>query len=76
MFAIYSGLITLMLLLLLVFIIIPFSILGLIAIWVYRDAKRKEFNPAVWVLIVWIIPFFIGFILYLQFRSKTLEESR
>ena len=56
--------------LLLIFILIPFTVLICIVIWVYRDAKKRNLNAAVWVLIVWIIPFFIGFIYYLLFRKK------
>jgi len=62
-------------LLLLTFLIIPYSILIFLAIWVYRDAKRKEINAATWVLIVWIIPFFIGFIIYLTIRNKSVSNT-
>ncbi|KKK96604.1 hypothetical protein LCGC14_2661110, partial [marine sediment metagenome] len=48
--------------LLAIFIIVPFVILTFIAIWVYKDAKKKGINTVVWVLTVWIIPFFIGFV--------------
>ncbi len=60
--------------LLAIFIIIPFVILTYIAIWVYKDAKKKEINTVVWVLTVWIIPFFIGFIIYLIARNKIIEN--
>jgi Flp pilus assembly protein protease CpaA len=56
-------------------LIIPYSILIFLAIWVYRDAKRKEINAATWVLIVWIIPFFIGFIIYLSVRNKSVQSN-
>ena len=70
-FSIYSDLFFLIALLLLIFILIPYTVLIFIAIWVYKDAKKKRINAAVWVLIVWITPFFIGFIRYLIFRKKT-----
>ncbi len=67
---IYSDFVFLISVLLLIFILIPYVILIFIVIWVYRDAKKKRINAAVWVLIVWITPFFIGFIRYLIFRKK------
>jgi len=70
-FSILGDLYFLVALLLLIFLVIPYSILIFLAIWVYRDAKRKKINAATWVLIVWIIPFFIGFILYLSIRNKS-----
>ncbi len=60
--------------LLAIFIIVPFVILTFIAIWVYKDAKMKGINTVVWVLTVWIIPFFIGFIIYLIARNKIIEN--
>ncbi len=60
--------------LLTIFIIVPFVILTFIAIWVYKDAKKKGINTVVWVLTVWIIPFFIGFIIYLIARNKIIEN--
>ena len=60
--------------LLAIFIIVPFVILTFIAIWVYKDAKKKGINTVVWVLTVWIIPFFIGFIIYLIARNKSIDN--
>ncbi|MFX1379618.1 MAG: hypothetical protein ACFFA4_11060 [Promethearchaeota archaeon] len=57
--------------LLLIFLIIPYAILIFIVIWVYRDAKKRKVNAAVWVIIVWITPFFIGFIRYLISRKES-----
>ena len=74
-FSILGELYFLVGLLLLTFLIIPYSILIFLAIWVYRDAKRKEINSATWVLIVWIIPFFIGFIIYLTIRNKSVSNT-
>ena len=70
-YSIYSDLNFLIALLLLIFLLIPYIILIFIVIWVYKDAKKRRINAAVWVLIVWITPFFIGFIRYLIFRKKT-----
>jgi len=66
--------VNLMVILLTIFLIIHFIILAFIAIWVYKDAKKKEINAVVWVLVVWIIPFFIGFIIYLVSRDKIAVE--
>ena len=74
-FSVLGDLYSLVTLLLLIFLIIPYSILIFLAIWVYRDAKRKEINAATWVLIVWIIPFFIGFIIYLSIRNKSISST-
>ena len=70
-FSVLGDLYFLVALLLLIFLIIPYSILIFLAIWVYKDAKKRQINAATWVLIVWIIPFFIGFIIYLNVRSKS-----
>ncbi|NHJ22336.1 MAG: hypothetical protein EAX91_15430 [Candidatus Lokiarchaeota archaeon] len=61
--------IELILILLIIFLAIPFIISALISIWVYRDSKKKRLNSFIWVLTVWIIPFFIGLILYLRARD-------
>ena len=55
--------------LLIIFLAIPFIISTLISVWVYRDSKKKGLNSFIWVLTVWIIPFFIGLILYLKARD-------
>ena len=59
----------LILMLLIIFLAIPFIISALISIWVYKDSKKKGLNSFIWVLTVWIIPFFIGLILYLRARD-------
>ncbi|MFX1502429.1 MAG: hypothetical protein ACFFDH_15820 [Promethearchaeota archaeon] len=74
-FSVLDDLYFLVGLLLVIFLVIPYSILIFLAIWVYRDAKRKQINAATWVLIVWIIPFFIGFILYLSIRNKSISNT-
>ena len=73
-FSIYNDLISLVNLLLIIFLIIPYGVLLIVAVWVYRDAKRIGINAAAWMLIVWIIPFFIGFIVYLSKREKFSKE--
>ena len=57
-------------LLLIIFIAIPIFFLILISIWVYKDAKKREMNAFVWILIIWIIPFFVGLIVYLKVRDQ------
>ena len=56
--------------LLIIFIVIPIFFLILISIWVYKDAKKREMNAFVWILIIWIIPFFVGLIVYLKVRDQ------
>jgi len=74
-FNIYSDLYFLIGLLLLIFLIVPYAILVFVVIWVYKDAKKKGLNAVVWVLIVWIIPFFIGIILYMNNRTRSDSDN-
>ena len=67
--------IDLMGILLICFIVIPFMLLALLAVWVFRDAKKNDLNAVVWVLIVWIIPFFFGLIVYLIVRNRNIANS-
>ena len=75
MFSIYGDLYFLIALLLLIFLIIPYSLLTFAAIWVYKDAKNKGLNAVVWVLIVWITPFFIGLIIYTLNRNRMSSDT-
>ena len=61
--------IELILLLLIIFLAVPFLISTFISVWVYRDSKKRGLNAFIWVLVVWIIPFFIGLIIYLKVRD-------
>lgn len=53
-----------------IFLIIPFLILFTTSIWVYRDAKKRDMNVFAWILIIWLVPFFIGLIIYVFIREK------
>jgi uncharacterized membrane protein YozB (DUF420 family) len=53
-----------------IFLVIPFSILSVITIWVYKDGKKREMNIYAWILIIWLFPFFIGLIIYIFIREK------
>jgi len=55
-------------LILIIFLTVNFIVSTIISIWVYRDAKRKELNVFLWFLIVWLIPFLFGFLIYLKQR--------
>jgi len=48
--------------------IISFVISLLIAIWVYKDAKKRDMNATVWLLIV-LLTGCIGCIIYLVVRD-------
>jgi hypothetical protein len=61
--------IELILILLIIFLSIPFGISSFVAIWVFRDSKRRGLNSFTWVLTVWIAPFFLGLVLYLKARD-------
>jgi len=67
--------IDLMGILLICFIVVPFILLAILAVWVFKDAKKNDLNAVVWVLIVWIIPFFFGFIVYLIIRNRSIEST-
>ena len=60
-----AGLYIAMMILVVVFYIIAI----LIAVWVYKDAKKRDMNAAVWLLIV-LVTGCIGCIIYLVIRNK------
>lgn len=47
-----------------------------IGVYVYRDADKRGMNPLLWLLIVVLVPGFIGFILYLILRSSSESNKR
>jgi hypothetical protein len=53
---------------LIVSVIVWFVVALLIAIWVYKDAKKRDMNAAVWLLIV-LVTGCIGCIIYLVVRD-------
>lgn len=63
-FAMLGGL----MILLIILPIIWFVIAIIIAIWVYKDAKKRDMNAAVWLLIV-LVTGCIGCIIYLVVRD-------
>jgi len=63
----------LFMILLVIFITIPFSILAFLTIWIYKDTKKRELNTFIWILVIWLIPFFMGLIIYLNTREKHVE---
>ncbi|NVM17167.1 MAG: PLDc N-terminal domain-containing protein [Candidatus Lokiarchaeota archaeon] len=55
--------------LIMIILVVVYYIIGLlIAIWVYRDAKKRDMNAAVWLLIV-LLTGCIGCIIYLVVRK-------
>lgn len=46
-----------------------------LAVWVYRDAKKKEFYPIFWSLVVLLVPFFLGLLIYL-FVTKNRNDLK
>ncbi|HEC39431.1 hypothetical protein LCGC14_0735710 [marine sediment metagenome] len=55
--------------LIIIVLVVVFFILGLLlAIWVYKDAKKRDMNAAVWLLIV-LVTGCIGCIIYLVVRD-------
>jgi len=52
-----------------IIIIIITYLIGIgLAVWVYNDAKKRDMNAAVWLLIV-LLTSFIGCIIYLIVRE-------
>ena len=64
-YAALAGLYIVLIVLAVVFYIIAI----LIAVWVYKDAKKRDMNAAVWLLIV-LVTGCIGCIIYLVIRNK------
>ncbi len=56
-------------LILIIFLVITFLTSLLISIWVYQDAKKRNLNVFLWVLIIWLIPFLFGLFIYLRTRE-------
>jgi len=55
--------------LIIIVLVIVFFVTGLlIAIWVYKDAKKRDMNAAVWLLIV-LLTNCVGCIIYLVVRD-------
>ena len=57
-----------MYMIIIVTLIITYVIFFLIAIWVYKDAKKRDMNAVVWLLIV-LLTGCIGCIIYLVVRD-------
>jgi len=53
-----------------IIIVIIYVIAIHIAVWVYNDAKKRDINAAVWLLIV-LLTSYIGCIIYLIVREKS-----
>ena len=53
------------------FLLIPV----MIGIYVYRDAKRRHMDAALWTILAILVPSFIGFVIYLIVRSSHSDLS-
>lgn len=53
-----------------IIIVIIYVIALALAVWVYNDAKKRDMNAVVWLLIV-LLTSFIGCIIYLMVREKS-----
>ena len=52
-----------------IIIIIITYLIGIgLAVWVYNDAKKRDMNAAVWLLIV-LLTSFIGWVIFLRVRE-------
>ena len=61
---IFAGIYMIMIVMVIIFYVISI----LIAIWVYKDAKKRDMNATVWLLIV-LLTGCIGCIIYLVVRD-------
>ena len=62
------GMLGFLLFLPILLLIVWFVIAILVAVWVYKDAKKRDMNAAVWLLIV-LVTGCIGCIIYLVVRD-------
>ena len=53
-----------------VFMLMVLVLPVLVGVYVYRDAKRRRMNAALWTLIAILAPSLIGFIIYLLIRGN------
>lgn len=51
------------------FVLAAVAIPVLIGVFVYKDAKKRNMNAAMWTLVVVLVPSFIGLILYVIVRG-------
>ena len=51
-------------------LVIGLAVPMIIGVYVYRDAKRRNMNAALWTLIAMLAPSLIGFIIYLLVRGN------
>jgi RNA polymerase subunit RPABC4/transcription elongation factor Spt4 len=42
--------------------------------YVYNDAKSRGMNPWLWIIIVIVVPYLLGFVIYLLLRSPFTKE--
>lgn len=53
----------------LVLLLIDLLIRFLIAVYMYRDSKKRDMNALLWVLIALFTPIFVGLVIYLIIRQ-------
>lgn len=63
-FGLLTGIYLIMIVLIIVFFVVGIAL----AVWVYKDAKKRDMNAAVWLLIV-LVTGCIGCIIYLVVRD-------
>ena len=58
-----------------IFVIVWFVLWLLVAVWVYKDAQKRDKNGVLWFIIVIIIGI-IGFIIWLLLRGEVPKSGR
>jgi RNA polymerase subunit RPABC4/transcription elongation factor Spt4 len=55
-------------------LIVGLSLISLIGVLIFKDAKKAGLNPWMWLCIVFFMPNGIGFIIYLVYRLTRKKE--
>ena len=65
---IFKEMVTITILGVIILIAIIYVFAIILAVWVYKDAKKRDMNAEMWLLIV-LLTSFIGFVIYLIVRE-------
>ncbi|GAA0179674.1 hypothetical protein SH2C18_25050 [Clostridium sediminicola] len=53
-----------------IFFLLPIIIQIILGVFIYKDANSNGMNGVLWALVVFLVPWFIGLIVYLVVRSS------
>lgn len=52
-----------------------FACMVVAAVFVYRDAKKRNMNPILWAIVAFVVPFFVGAIAYFVIREPIVSAE-